>query len=49
MQEIGEETVRLLVRILNRELVEPVSVTLPHDLVVRLSTAPPGGRPAGAP
>jgi len=49
MQEIGEETVRLLVRILNRELIEPVSVTLPHDLVVRLSTAPPGVRAAGAP
>jgi LacI family transcriptional regulator, repressor for deo operon, udp, cdd, tsx, nupC, and nupG len=48
MQEIGEEAVRLLLRILNRELSEAVSVTLPHDLVVRLSTAPPAGRPTGA-
>lgn len=48
MQEIGEEAVRLLLRILNHELTESVSVTLPHDLVVRMSTAPPGGR-AGAP
>jgi LacI family transcriptional regulator, repressor for deo operon, udp, cdd, tsx, nupC, and nupG len=49
MQEIGEEAVRLLLRILNGELSEPVSVTLPHDLVVRLSTAPPANRPTAAP
>lgn len=39
MQEIGERTVRLLLDILNGRTVEPVSVTLPHKLVVRSSTA----------
>ena len=41
MREIGEETVRLLLSILNGTLVAPASVTLPHRLQVRCSTAPP--------
>ena len=40
MREIGEGTVRLLLDILNGHTVEPVSITLPHRLVVRGSTAP---------
>ena len=40
MREIGERTVRLLLDILNGHTVEPVSITLPHRLVVRGSTAP---------
>jgi LacI family repressor for deo operon, udp, cdd, tsx, nupC, and nupG len=39
MQQIGERTVRLLLDILNGRTVAPVSVTLPHKLVVRSSTA----------
>ena len=45
MREIGERTVRLLLEILSGSTTSPVSVTLPHALVVRASTAPPGGRP----
>jgi DNA-binding LacI/PurR family transcriptional regulator len=43
MRQIGEGTVQLLLRILaNGEQAEPPeSVTLPHALVVRASTAPP--------
>jgi LacI family repressor for deo operon, udp, cdd, tsx, nupC, and nupG len=41
MQEIGEATVRLLLGVLRGELVGPLSVTLPHELVIRSSTAPP--------
>ena len=41
MREIGEGTVRLLLEILNGSQLVPVSVTLPHTLQVRGSTAPP--------
>jgi LacI family repressor for deo operon, udp, cdd, tsx, nupC, and nupG len=41
MREIGEGTVRLLLEILNGSRVAPVSVTLPHVLRIRASTAPP--------
>jgi LacI family repressor for deo operon, udp, cdd, tsx, nupC, and nupG len=41
MREIGEGTVRLLLSILNGTRIAPVSVTLPHTLQVRGSTAPP--------
>ena len=39
MREIGEGTVRLLLEILSGENNVPMSVTLPHPLVVRGSTA----------
>jgi LacI family repressor for deo operon, udp, cdd, tsx, nupC, and nupG len=41
MREIGEGTVRLLLEILRGDEIKPVSVTLPHHLTVRGSTAPP--------
>jgi LacI family repressor for deo operon, udp, cdd, tsx, nupC, and nupG len=41
MRELGEGTVRLLIEILNGAAISPVSVTLPHTLMVRGSTAPP--------
>ena len=41
MRQIGEGTVRLLLEILLEDKA-PESVTLPHTLVVRSSTAPPG-------
>jgi len=41
MREIGEGTVRLLLSILADDAVTPASVTLPHRLVVRATTAPP--------
>lgn len=41
MREIGEGTVRLLLAILQGDEIDPVSVTLPHRLVVRGSTARP--------
>jgi LacI family transcriptional regulator, repressor for deo operon, udp, cdd, tsx, nupC, and nupG len=41
MREIGEGTVRLLLEILNGSRLAPVSVTLPHTLQVRASTAAP--------
>jgi LacI family repressor for deo operon, udp, cdd, tsx, nupC, and nupG len=41
MRQIGEGTVRLLLEILQGHD-SPDSVTLPHTLVVRSSTAPPG-------
>jgi LacI family transcriptional regulator, repressor for deo operon, udp, cdd, tsx, nupC, and nupG len=41
MRAIGEGTVRLLLEILNGHHVTPVSVTLPHTLQVRSSTAAP--------
>ena len=41
MREIGERTVRLLLEILNGAPTPPISVTLPHALVVRGSTAAP--------
>jgi len=53
MREIGEGTVRLLLSILagGHDAEAPESVTLPHTLVVRASTAPPpkrGARASGA-
>ena len=45
MREIGERAVRLLLEILNGTPTTPISVTLPHTLVVRGSTAPPRPRP----
>jgi LacI family repressor for deo operon, udp, cdd, tsx, nupC, and nupG len=41
MRQIGEGTVRLLPEILRGRDTPPESVTLPHTLVVRSSTAPP--------
>jgi DNA-binding LacI/PurR family transcriptional regulator len=41
MREIGEGAVRLLLEIIRGEKLNPVSITLPHSLVVRASTAPP--------
>lgn len=41
MRAIGEGTVRLLLQILNDHGTAPESVTLPHTLTVRSSTAPP--------
>jgi LacI family repressor for deo operon, udp, cdd, tsx, nupC, and nupG len=41
MREIGEGCVRLLLEILRGNDVAPVSVTLPHQLTIRASTAPP--------
>lgn len=41
MREIGEGTVRLLLEILRGNEISPVSVTLPHTLMVRGTTAPP--------
>ncbi len=41
MREIGEGTVRLLLDILSGKTIVPTSVTLPHTLVVRGSTARP--------
>ncbi len=46
MREIGEGTVRLLLEILNGDEIKPVSVTLPHQLTLRSSTAPPAGSAA---
>lgn len=41
MREIGEGTVRLLLDILSGKTIVPTSVTLPHTLIVRDSTARP--------
>jgi LacI family transcriptional regulator, repressor for deo operon, udp, cdd, tsx, nupC, and nupG len=41
MRDIGEGTVRLLLKILNGDEIKPVSVTLPHELTIRSSTAAP--------
>ena len=41
MRAIGEGTVRLLLEILNGDAIAPESVTLPHTLTIRSSTAPP--------
>jgi LacI family repressor for deo operon, udp, cdd, tsx, nupC, and nupG len=41
MRAIGEGTVRLLLEILRGRPTAPESVTLPHTLIVRSSTAPP--------
>ncbi len=49
MREIGERTVRLLLEILSGSTTTPVSVTLPHRLVIRASTGPaPASRRARA-
>jgi LacI family repressor for deo operon, udp, cdd, tsx, nupC, and nupG len=45
MRALGESTVRLLLTILMDDSVVPTSITLPHTLEVRASTAPP---PRGA-
>jgi len=44
MREIGEGCVRLLLEILSGRSLRPESVTLAHQLTVRSTTAPPGGR-----
>jgi LacI family repressor for deo operon, udp, cdd, tsx, nupC, and nupG len=44
MRAIGEGTVRLLLEILSGNVATVESVTLPHTLTVRSSTAPPPGR-----
>jgi len=44
MRAIGEGTVRLLLEVLSGNVATPESVTLPHTLVVRSSTAPPRNR-----
>jgi LacI family transcriptional regulator, repressor for deo operon, udp, cdd, tsx, nupC, and nupG len=45
MRAIGEGTVRLLLAILNDDAVTPESVTLPHTLITRATTAaPPAAR-----
>jgi len=41
MRDIGRETVRLLLGVIDGSIVTPVSVTLPHRLEVRDSTAVP--------
>jgi LacI family transcriptional regulator, repressor for deo operon, udp, cdd, tsx, nupC, and nupG len=41
MQDIGRETVRLLLQILRDNNSRPASITLPHKLLIRASTAPP--------
>ena len=46
MRELGEATVRLLLNILRGNMKEAVSVTLPHALIVRSSTAAPRTRAA---
>ena len=43
MRDIGEGTVRLLLEILSGDEIKPVSVTLPHQLTLRASTAAPRG------
>ena len=48
MREIGEGTVRLLLEILEgKSDVTPVSITLPHTLMIRGSTAPMSGPSVG--
>jgi len=41
MRAIGEGTVRLLLEILGGRTTPPESVTLPHTLIIRSTTAPP--------
>ena len=40
MREIGEGTVRLLIQILKDGRTNPQSITLPHTLMIRSTTAP---------
>ena len=51
MRAIGEGTVRLLLAILNERRQGARSVTLPHTLTIRSSTAPPRAsrRPIASP
>ena len=42
MREIGEGTVRLLLDILQGRTTTPQSITLPHTLMIRSTTAPVG-------
>ncbi|HYR83773.1 MAG TPA: LacI family DNA-binding transcriptional regulator [Terriglobia bacterium] len=44
MRAIGEGTVRLLLEILSGRATPPESITLPHTLIVRSTTAPPQPR-----
>ena len=44
MRELGEATVRLLLNILRGNVKDAVSVTLPHALIIRGSTAAPRAR-----
>jgi len=44
MANLGRETVRLLLEILRDGTMKPASVTLPHELVIRASTAAPSLR-----
>jgi LacI family repressor for deo operon, udp, cdd, tsx, nupC, and nupG len=44
MRAIGEGTVKLLLAILSSDAKAPESVTLPHTLTIRSSTAPPRAR-----
>jgi LacI family repressor for deo operon, udp, cdd, tsx, nupC, and nupG len=44
MLDIGRETVRLLLGILQGNITTPVSMTLPHRLEIRSSTGPPARR-----
>ena len=44
MRAIGEGTVRLLLEILHGAVDVPASVTLPHTLTIRASTAPRAGK-----
>ena len=46
MRELGEATVQLLLNILSGNVKDAVSVTLPHALIVRASTAAPRSRAA---
>jgi LacI family repressor for deo operon, udp, cdd, tsx, nupC, and nupG len=46
MRELGEATARLLLDILRGNVKDAVSVTLPHALIVRSSTAAPRARAA---
>jgi LacI family transcriptional regulator, repressor for deo operon, udp, cdd, tsx, nupC, and nupG len=41
VREMGQETVRLLLDVIKGQTLSPVSVILPHRLVIRESTAPP--------
>lgn len=40
VKELGQETVRLLLGVIKDQTLAPVSIVLPHELVVRESTAP---------
>lgn len=40
MEQIGREAVRLLLDVLSGKIAEPLSITLPHGLVVRESSGP---------